>query len=73
MMQLTYRGIVYTHSSTPVARSTSAQSLLGKYRGVPCLIQYPKPAIRHKFNLKYRGAYYYPDCIYPSQSGLAPI
>ncbi|NJO79972.1 MAG: DUF4278 domain-containing protein [Cyanobacteria bacterium RM1_2_2] len=76
-MKLTYRGIAYTLRSATVnlhSAQTSAQTLVGKYRGIPCSIQRPTLATpSHTLNLKYRGAYYHPDSVYPNQSGLAAI
>lgn len=74
-MQLTYRGIAYSLSSVTVSLDPSVKPIVGKYRGVPCSIQQFKPATmpRRTFNLKYRGAYYYPNSNYPIQSGFAAI
>ncbi len=80
-MKLTYRGIAYTLRSATVnlhsaqaSAQASAQTLVGKYRGIPCSIQRPTLATpSHTLNLKYRGAYYHPDSVYPNQSGLAAI
>lgn len=71
-MKLTYRGVAYCLPSAHV-HFNSAKTFVGKYRGVPCSIQYSTAAPKHAFNLKYRGAYYDPGSVYPTSSGLAAI
>lgn len=71
-MKLTYRGAAYSPASTNV-HLNSAKTFVGKYRGVPCSIQYSTSVPKHAFNLKCRGAYYDPGSVYPTSSGLAAI
>jgi hypothetical protein len=79
-MKLTYRGIAYmlpsnTISSHAIYGGIPAKTGVAKYRGAAYLTQqhatFAMP--RHTFNLKYRGAYYYPESVYPTDPGLAAI
>jgi hypothetical protein len=80
-MQLTYRGIAYSLTSTSIHPSivnpldTSAKAVVAKYRGAAYLIQQGSTSVMPKcpFNLKYRGAHYYPESFYPVDPGLASI
>jgi hypothetical protein len=69
-MKLTYRGVAYTLPSATV-HLNSSQTLVGKYRGATCLIEQFTLPSAGRINLKYRGAYYYPGSVYPTNPGLA--
>ncbi len=55
-MNLTYRGISYTTTSTPV--KTSDRPIIGRYRGVVLRFTAPQALASTHVQLSYRGATY---------------